>query len=73
MFKALLATAAVTICCMGNKYPAKACVYGCGQERYESPVVEGYDVHQRLQRMEQEMDYQRSQQQQQRNYFGSSY
>ena len=62
MFKALLATAAVTVCCLGNDYPANSCTYGCSQQQnhWESPVVEGSDIRWQMQRMQQEIEYQRS-------------
>ena len=43
MFKALLATAAVTVCCLGNEYPAKA------WDTQQRPYVEdwGYSDNQR--------------------------
>ena len=54
MFKALAAIAAVTVCCLGNDYPANSCTYGCSQQQnhWESPVVEGSDIRWQMQRMQ---------------------
>ena len=56
MFKTLLATAAITVCCLGNEYPAKACI-GCSQDLINS------SNYQRMLRMQQEMEHQRHLQQ----------
>ena len=52
MLKALTAAAAITICCLGNEYPAKACI-GCspqGQRIYQQD---------QLNRLRQEAEHQR--------------
>ena len=64
MFKALTATAAVIICCLGNQYPAKADYYQQMQLQRQQREMEW-----KLQKLEQE---QRRQQRQQR-YFGGNY
>ena len=43
MLKALLATAAITVCCIGNEYPAKADLYNNPHTDTES-----YLLHERL-------------------------
>ena len=62
MFKALTAAVAITVCCLGNDYPAKSCTFGCSQQQNDwgNPVVEGSDIRWQMQRMQQEMEYQRS-------------
>lgn len=59
MLKAITAAVAITVCCLGNEYPAKACIYGCTQQQNSSPVVEGSDIRWQMQRMQQEAEYQR--------------
>lgn len=44
MFKALTATAAVIICCLGNQYPAKACP-GCSYEQQLSHQQDQFRRH----------------------------
>ena len=51
MFKALAAIAAVTVCCLGNDYPAKACI-GCSQDQIN------IENHRKMQYMQQEMEHQ---------------
>ena len=48
MFKALAALAAVTVCCLGNEYPAKSQALG-----------DGYWQQQQQQQMQQQLDQQR--------------
>jgi hypothetical protein len=65
MLKALIAAAAVTVCCLGNDYPAKACI-GCSQDQINA------ENYRRMRHMEQEMEHQnyliRHQMQQQQRY-----
>ena len=39
MFKTLLATAAITVCCLGNEYPAKADLYNNPHTDIESYLL----------------------------------
>ena len=52
MLKALAAAAAITVCCLGNEYPAKACI-GCSQEQINS------QNYRQMQQMQQEAEHQR--------------
>ena len=53
MFKALAALAAVTVCCLGNEYPAKA--FGMTLEQYNNA--------RKMEQLRQELNHQRQQQQ----------
>ena len=52
MFKALAALAAVTVCCLGNDYPAKSQV-----------LNESYWQQQQMEQLQQQLNHQRQQQQ----------
>ena len=61
MLKALTAAAAITICCLGNEYPAKAC-YSCDAKD------EFYEKWQQRKMIRQEMEIQQRKLQQQQRY-----
>ena len=63
MFKALAAAAAITVCCLGNDYPAKAC-YGCSQDQINA------ENYQQMLHMRQEMEHQQYLQQRMQSQYG---
>ena len=72
MFKALTATAAVIVCCLGNEYPAKADYYQQLQlDRQQREMEWRIDRMERNQRFQQRMEQHRRMQQQ--RYSGGNY